>query len=190
MVATALEARMARTELPGLRVIEAGVALARPPAGGYGECAVSCGLAGGLQPDLPTGTVLIPRHVERGDGTSLTCDPELVAALLQGARTLGIGANDGAMLTSPVILRGAARTAAGAKGFSGVDMETGLIGAVRIAAVRVVLDTPQRELSPAWTKPLSVLWHPAAWLELPWLAREGPRCARLAARVIAAAFTK
>jgi hypothetical protein len=181
---------MARAELPGMLVTQAGIALARPPADGYGEIAISCGLAGGLQRDLPSGTVLIPHRVERGDGTSVTCDPELVAALLQGARALGVRPNDGAMLTSAVLLRGAARASAGGRGFSGVDMETASIGAERLAAVRVVLDTPQRELSLAWANPPSVLWHPAAWLELPWLAREGPRCARLAARVIAEAFSK
>ena len=181
---------MARTELPGMRVIEAGVALARPPAGGYGECAISCGLAGGLQAQLPTGSVLIPRNVERDDGTALACDPELVAALLEGARTLGLVAHDDPMLTSRVLLHGAARTAAGARGFTGVDMETGAIVAPRMAAVRIVLDTPQRELSPVWLEPLRVLWHPAAWRDLPWLAREGPRCARLAARVIAETFSK
>jgi hypothetical protein len=68
-------------------------------------------------------------------------------------------------------------------------METGLLGADRVASVRVVLDTPDRELDPAWGRPLTALWHPAAWLQLPWLAAEGPRCARLAAQVLAAALS-
>ena len=181
---------MARAELPGVRVIRGGIALARPPAGGYGECAISCGLAGGLQRGLPTGTVLIPRTVERADGSTLACDEFMVEALLEGARTLGIVPNEGALLTSRVLLRGAARAQAARRGFSGVDMETGAIPAARLAAVRVVLDTPERELSPAWLHPLTVVWQPAAWAELPWLAREGPRCARLAARVVAAALAQ
>jgi hypothetical protein len=179
---------MARAELPGVRVLEAGVGLARPPAGGYGECAISCGLAGGLEPGVPTGTVLIPRTVERADGSTLACDASLVDALLAGARALGIVPREGPLLTSRALLHGAARTAAGQRGFTGVDMETGAIPAARVAAVRVVLDTPERELSPAWLHPLRVILQPAAWAELPWLAREGPRCARLAARVVAAAI--
>ncbi|HKF77579.1 MAG TPA: hypothetical protein VKF59_15675, partial [Candidatus Dormibacteraeota bacterium] len=68
------------------------------------------------------------------------------------------------------------------------DMETGLVEGVPVATVRVVLDTPDRELSPAWARPWTALWQPRAWTELPWLAREGPRCARLAAAVLAAAL--
>jgi hypothetical protein len=51
-----------------------------------------------------------------------------------------------------------------------------------------VLDTPERELDSAWTRPLTVLWRPAAWPQLPWLLVEAPRCARLAADVLAEAF--
>src|SRR2546429_5554522 len=60
-------------------------------------------------------------------------------------------------------------------------METGLVLADRVATVRVVLDTPDRELAAAWTRPGRALRSPAAWRELPWLAREGPPCARPAA---------
>jgi hypothetical protein len=67
-------------------------------------------------------------------------------------------------------------------------METGLLGAERVASIRVVLDTPERELDPAWGRPLTVLWRPAAWRQLPWLAVEGPRCARLAAEILSAAL--
>jgi hypothetical protein len=35
-----------------------------------------------------------------------------------------------------------------------------------------------------------VLWHPAAWSQLPWLASEAPRCARLAAEVLATALSE
>ena len=85
-------------------------------------------------------------------------------------------------------MRGAERTRYGDLGFAGVDMETALIDAPKIAAVRVILDTPTRELSEAWLSPLRVLVTPSAWSELPWLMREAPRLSRLAARVIASAL--
>ena len=72
-------------------------------------------------------------------------------------------------------------------GFAGVDMETGLIDAPRIAAVRVVLDTPQRELSAEWVEPLRALRSPRNWPQLFWFARNAPRFARRAAQVVAAA---
>ena len=67
-------------------------------------------------------------------------------------------------------------------------METGLIPAKRLAAVRVILDTPQRELSEVWLHPATALVRPDVWPQALWLARQGPRCARLAAEVLAAAL--
>jgi hypothetical protein len=69
-------------------------------------------------------------------------------------------------------------------------METGFVKARRVASVRVVLDTPERELSDAWLKPWSVLIRPDAWGQALWVAREAPRCARLAAAVLADALEK
>ena len=74
-----------------------------------------------------------------------------------------------------------------ASGYAGVDMETGLLDAPRIAAVRVILDTPQHELSPDWLRPARALRNPRNWPQALWLARDAPRCARRAAEVVAAA---
>jgi hypothetical protein len=93
------------------------------------------------------------------------------------------------MATTATLTIGAERAAWASRGCVGADMETGLLGADRVASVRVVLDTPERELHPAWGRPLTALWHPSAWSQLPWLAAEGPRCARLAAEVLAVALS-
>jgi hypothetical protein len=185
IAATSLECKALRRALPDARVVQVGIALANLSVP-LGDTVVSCGLAGGLRADLPTGTVLIPREVRRPSGETLICDRELVEALAQGARSLGIEPVFDAMLTADAIINGAAREIWAAKGFAGVDMETGCIAAPRVAAVRVVLDTPHRELSVEWATPLRAMLKPRNWPQAAWLAREAPRAARLAALVLGA----
>ena len=168
-------------------MVEAGIALRRLRED-LGAIAISCGLAGGLRGDLPTGTVLVPRSVRRSDGSMLACDPELVERLLRAARELGAQAVDAPLLTSARIVRGADRTRWANDGYAGADMETGALYAARVACVRVILDTPAHELSAAWEHPARVFFRPDAWFDIPFLAREAPRCATLAARVIAQAL--
>lgn len=187
VTATGVETRAARKALPeNVRIVQAGIAL--KAARDFGEVAISCGLAGGLRADLPTGSVVIPRSVRRPDGTLLTCDPELSELLRAAARTLGHDPVEALLLTSATLVYGGER-AKWAADYAAVDMETGLIEATRIACVRVILDTPQREISPAWLNPSSVAFTPSAWRDLPFLAREGPRCARIAAEIVARIVT-
>jgi len=126
--------------------------------------------------------------VIRPDGSESRCDPALVDALVTGARRLGVDPVQEPMLTSERLITGAERAVWAARGCVAADMETGLLEVERLAAVRVVLDTPERELSGAWQSPARAIWQPRAWADLPWLLREGPRCARLAAEVLALAF--
>jgi hypothetical protein len=189
IAASRLEARAARAALPRVPVVLAGVGLSRlrhPPE--LAGAAITCGLAGSVRADVPTGTVLVPSRVLTPAGTVLRCDPGLVAALLAGARALGLEPDLRPLATVPALVTGAAREEWAARGCAGVDMETGLVRAEAVAAVRVVLDTPARELSSAWSRPIGALLRPSAWADLPWLARHGPRCARLAAAVLAAAL--
>lgn len=189
ITATTMEARAARRELPGIRVHEAGIALAKlQPDAVLGDIVVSCGVAGGLHHHHPTGTVVIPKEVRRPDGTSFHCDPELVDALMEAARRLGHEPIDEPLITSATLVRGAERGHWSQQGFAAVDMETGLLGADRVAAVRVLLDTPRRELSDDWLRPAVALMRPRNWQQAIWLAREAPACARLAARVIRTAL--
>jgi hypothetical protein len=184
IAATELEARALRRELPGGAIVKTGVALGdlRAP---LGDTVLSCGLAGGLRADLPTGTLLLPREVRRPDGRTLHCDAELVEALADAARALGLEPVFAPLLTAERIVHGAARTRWAGEGYAAVDMETGRLDARRVAAVRVVLDTPAHELSRDWERPLAAMLKPWNWPEAMWLAREAPRAARLAARVAA-----
>ncbi|HEY1654518.1 MAG TPA: hypothetical protein VGF86_05340 [Candidatus Tumulicola sp.] len=186
VAATSLEARAVRRALPGATVFETGIALARRREG-WGDTVVSCGLAGALRGDLPTGTVLVPVEVVRPDGTRVRCADDLVAAYVAAARSLGFEPVCDPMLTSAGIVRGAERAVWARRGCAGVDMETGLLHASRLAAVRVVLDTPERELHADWLHPARALLDPRNWPEARWLARDAPRCARRAAEVVAAA---
>ncbi|HZZ66006.1 MAG TPA: hypothetical protein VFE17_10935 [Candidatus Baltobacteraceae bacterium] len=190
VTATGLEYSAARRALPAeIRVIRAGLALKHNAERIEGS-AISCGVAGGLRADLPTGTVLIPRFVMRPDGTRLECDSELVQALCASAAQLGHRAVDAPLMTSESIVHGAARDDLAKAGYAGVDMETGWIQAERVACVRVILDTPHNEISRAWEHPATVFFKPKAWGDLPFLAREGPRCARIAAAIAARALDK
>lgn len=176
-----------RRALPRARVVRVGVGLSRlhgPLAGPV----VSCGLAGSLRSDVPLGSVLVPGCVLHTDGSARLCDPALVEALVAAARRLGLEPVQEPMLTSATLITGAERTAWAGRGCVAADMETGLLDVERVASVRVVLDTPERELSAAWQRPARAIWQPRAWADLPWLLREGPRCARLAAAVLALAF--
>jgi Phosphorylase superfamily len=196
-VATALEARAVREAFGATaNVVQTGVAL-RSPAGealrvtdGGPGMVLSCGLAGGTRRDVATGTVLVPSEVVGFDGARRTCDEPFTSRLIEAARKLGHEPLTGPLYTSAVIVRGSERERLAAAGYTGIDMETARMPTPRLAAIRVVLDTPERELSDAWLSPLRVLLTPSAWLELPWLMREGPRCARLAARIAAEAFAK
>jgi len=188
VAATAIEARAARRSLPSVRIIESGVGLSKLGKTPIGDVAVSFGLAGALHPDVPTGKVLVPHEVLRPDGETLLCDPVLVTALERAARALGLEPDTRPMITSAALVTGAERATWAGRGYVAVDMETGLIRASRVAALRVVLDTPQRELSRAWLQRGAAALSVRAWTEMPWLVREAPRCARLAAAVLAAAF--
>jgi hypothetical protein len=103
---------------------------------------------------------------------------------------MGLPAHTGPLLTAPSLVVATARHAWAREGFVAVDMETGLLvgRGLRVAAVRVVLDSPARELSPAWAQPWSVAVHPRAWGELVWLSHAAPRYALRAARVLRGAL--
>lgn len=187
VTATSIEAAAARKALPkDVVVVEAGIALATSAAHCDG-LAISCGVAGGLREDLPTGTVLIPSSIRSPQDSIIECDPAASEALRNAAVALGYEPVDAPLITSASLIYGADRMTLAAQGYAGVDMESALIRADRIACVRVVLDTPQREISAVWEKPWRVPFHPRAWRDLPFLAHEGPRCARIAAQIIASA---
>ncbi len=188
IAATGLEAQAVRRESPSLRVVESGIALSKVDSAELGNAVVSCGLAGGLSPGLITGAVLVPREIVRPDGSRISCDESLQQALVQSARRLGFEPIEEPVITSATIVRGTERTRLAKLGCAGVDMESGLLTAARTAVVRVILDTPQHELSAAWLRPMTAMMNPLLWPEALWLARTAPRCARTAARIVSEAF--
>jgi hypothetical protein len=187
IAATALEANAVRRACPDLRVEEVGIALANVSGAQLGEIVVSCGLAGGLRDDLAPGTLLVPREVRRPNGETLRCDAQLFEALVASARRFDLEPVLDPLMTADTIVNGAARRKWAARGYAGVDMETGRVIAPRVAAVRVILDTPRHELSADWQDPRRAMLRPRNWAQALWLAREAPRGAKLAARILAGA---
>jgi len=187
VTATALETRAVVRALPSVRCIEAGIALRKLDHRQLSGLVVSCGLAGGLRDGAGTGTVVVPKSVSTLDGQSIACDDELRSALLDVARGLGLVVDEAPLVTSAALITGRERAEWARRGFVAADMETGFLRVPRLAAVRVILDTPQRELSPLWLQPARALAHPSIWPQALWLGRNAPRCARLAATVLAGA---
>lgn len=187
--ATPLETWAARRRLPrGTAIERVGVGLRGwfPPAVGP---FVSCGLAGGLSEALRPGTIVIPEWVGLVSGERLRCHPPLVAALVAAARRLGYEPVTGPLLTTPRLVTGRARRDWSARGFGAADMETGLLlqWSARGAAVRVILDSPHRDLSATWEQPWRILREPRIWPQGCWLGLTAPAYALRAAAVVGVA---
>ena len=183
---TLLEYWAVRRTLPTAAARWAGVGLARWQPAREGSIVVVCGLAGALVPGLRPGTVLVPGSVGLPDGTMVHCDAELVRALVAAARTLGFRPVTGPLLTAPAFVAGAARQQWAGRGFVAADMETGLLAErnLRVATIRVVLDSPERGISREWLSPASAVLRPEIWGELFWLCRVAPPYALRAATVL------
>lgn len=163
------------------RVVRTGVGL-RDWDGAAGTVIVA-GLAGALA-DVEPGTILVPERAETEDGHSLQCDETLHAALCAAARERGYPLETGPLLSARAIVRGADRKRWASQGFVAADMETAFLPRVgRVAALRVILDTPTRELSADWLAPRAPL-RPHLWLELGGMAFRAPLYMRRVARVL------
>jgi len=163
----------------------AGVRLERRTASGP---TIVCGLAGALAADLPAGTVVIPRRVALRGGELRTCDESLNAALHEAARHLGCEIVGGDLLTAGRLIVGKEREMWAQRGFVAVDMETGLVPDP-VSTVRVVLDSPDADLSAAWDRPLKALFTPSLLTQTARLAIDGPRYAFRSAQIAARALS-
>jgi hypothetical protein len=191
VVAMGVEARPVRRRAPGLRLVRAGIGLATlDRAQLTTDVVFSVGLAGGLAPELASGTVVIPAQVAREDGVVIACDAAWCTALVTASRRLGYPTVTLPLLSADGLVTGAGRALWAGRGFAAVDMETALLAGMvpRVAAVRVVMDTPAREISPAWERPGRAVLDPRNWREGAWIARAAPRYSMRAARVVAAAI--
>jgi nucleoside phosphorylase len=144
--------RALRDGVPAL-VVRCGVGLraamvatqALPPV----RCVVVVGCAGGLQPTLRTGDLVVAAAVGLvdPDGVVQAHWPAADAGVAAAAKRQGIVAQVGPIVSSPIVLAGpAAKAAVAASGALTVDMESAAIMGVVLqrripfVAIRVVLD--------------------------------------------------
>ncbi|HEY4383459.1 MAG TPA: hypothetical protein VGN34_03145 [Ktedonobacteraceae bacterium] len=183
---TILEYWCVRCVLPHVHTSWSGVRLARWKGRRQGSIVIICGLAGALVSDLPPGSILIPDRVGLADGRIMHCDPQLVQALVAAAHSLHFRPIVEPLLTAQTPVVGVDRHRWSRRGFVAVDMETGLLAGqnLRVATVRVVLDSPEHEISADWLWPTRALLQPQLWHELFWLSRMAPCYALRAAHVL------
>ena len=154
----AAEARIAAGE--GLTVIAA------PPATLEGRLAdlggrdfaavVSFGLAGGLDPTLGVGDLVVATRVVRGTETATPCDMHVSDKLAGCLAAAGIAARRGSLLAAdaPIATTARKRIVATASGAIAVDTESHLAGdfaahhGLPFATLRVVCDRFSRDLPP------------------------------------------
>lgn len=186
--AMGVEAWGVRRRARHLRVVQVGIG-GRPPRGMSG-IVISAGLCGGLLPEQMPGMVVIPTQVVDEQGVTHACDPGIVAALERAAQYLRLPVTSGSLVSTSGMVTGAARETWAGRGHVAVDMESA--GAAessqRFGVLRVILDTPSRELSSAWAEPARAIRRPANWSEAVWLGVNAPRFALRVGAVLEAAF--
>jgi hypothetical protein len=186
--AMGIEAWGVRRRARNLRIVQVGIG-GRPPARLPG-IVISAGLCGGLLPEQTPGTVVIPRQVVDEQGVTHACDPGVVAALERAARYLRLPVAGGSLVSTSGMVTGAARRTWAERGHMAVDMESAAAAASseRFGVLRVILDTPSRELSDAWAAPARAIRQPSNWSEAVWLGINTPRYALRVGAVLEAAF--
>jgi adenosylhomocysteine nucleosidase len=151
---------------------------------------ISAGLCGGLLPEQMPGTVVIPTEVVDERGVMYPCDPGVVAALTHAAHYLRYPVTGGSMISTSAMITGAGRETWASRGHVAVDMESAAVAesSSRFGVLRVILDTPTRELSDAWAAPARAIRQPSNWGEAVWLGVNAPRYALRVGAVLEAAF--
>ena len=129
---------------PGLGALEHVTAATRDrmPSG-----LVSFGFAGGLAPQLPPGTILLPRHIRRGTGPIAAVDPEWHGRVLEALLETGNCSTDDLLAVDAIIHRPAEKAGLHAQSGAGaVDLESGVLAAIAAGlgvpflVLRVILD--------------------------------------------------
>ena len=188
--AMGMEAWGVRRRARGVRVVKVGIGGAPPGRAAQHSIVISTGLCGGLTPDQVPGMVVIATTVADERGATFACDPQVVAALQRATQSLGFTVVTGPVISTQAMVTGADRATWAARGHVAVDMESALAAptARRFGVLRVILDTPRRELSPAWANPGRAIRNPANWGDAIWLAVSGPRYSLRAGAVLEAAL--
>ncbi len=114
--------------------------------------ALVAGVCGALSPGMRPGDVVLASELRTVDGHTIPCpDPAILAgALRRGGLTVHVGP----VVSSRKVVTGKLRGALHAGGAIAVDMESAWIAAAleqrRVFTLRVVLDSPERELRLPW----------------------------------------
>jgi len=117
-----------------------------------GDALVVIGFGGGLEHDNEPGEVVVADEVHDPDGARVACaGAEL---LLDGLRRGGFPVRHGAVASVPRLAVGETRVRLRERGAIAVDMESAWLapgaGGRPFAVIRVVADTPARELTRPW----------------------------------------
>lgn len=192
VAAMGVEAWAVRRRVPRIRIVRAGIGLATLTERVSTPVALSVGLAGGLLARHEPGTVVIPSRIAAAGGGATECDGEWAAALRAASRRLGYATLDDPVVTTSMLVTDADRHRFAQQGFVAADMESAGIASLakRFAVLRVILDTPAHEISPAWVHPARAALDPRHWREGAWLLRNGLRCALRAGDVLAEALNE
>ncbi len=148
-----IEALTVRCGLREARVIRTGAGPRRSQSAalrlkGSADSALAvAGLCGGVDPDLQPGDVIVASELQGGKGAHKLAPAE---ALVDALRDLGVNAHFGPIHSDEQIVRGVEREQLRASGAIAVDMESRWLaeaaGDRPFAVLRVVVDTPHREL--------------------------------------------
>ena len=105
------------------------------------------GVCGGVDPELQPGDLIVASELQGGKGTHKLTEPDV---LVDAIRALGAIAKLGPIRSEDYIVRGAGRERLRESGAIAVDMESRWLaeaaGERPFAVLRVVIDTPHREL--------------------------------------------
>jgi len=150
----ALEARAVRRALPGARVVRAGMSPKRAAAAAEAartmpaRAVAVAGVCGALDPALRPGDVVVASEVRGPDGSTPVPG---AGPLLAAVRALGLRATLGPIVSIDHVVPRDELIELAATGAIAVDMESAWLapaaGDRPLAVLRVVVDTPDRELS-------------------------------------------
>jgi nucleoside phosphorylase len=177
-----IERAAVRRRLPGAMVLRSGMGAANARAAGIvaagipADAVAVAGFCGAVAEGLRAGDVVVASEVRGPEGVTV-CDVGPVVAALEamGIERISVGP----IASADHVVHGAERGALAGQGALAADMESAWLAAAAagrpLAVVRVVLDTPSREIS----RPLATLaGGVAAWRALRRLAPALARWAR------------
>ena len=161
LVPMAVEAAALRRAVPGAAMLRTGVGPARAATAAVkasrlvgGAVAVG-GFCGALTDELRPGDIVVASEVRGPQGQGVRCSSEALVAALRERGLQRVFA--GPVVSADHVVRGAERAILAAGGALVVDMESAWLAPAAagrpFAVLRVVLDTPAREL----TRPLATL---------------------------------